>query len=585
MNHVQSLIDSAKRCHQAGDLPQAERLYRQVFLEDPNHADVLYYLGTVLLARGNPEEAETVLRSAIQLRPEWPEALNNLAVVLARRKLFGEAAGALRRALQVRPDWDELWRNLGNILKEWGDLDGAVEAHARLVELHPADPEAHNLLGTALAVEGRFDQAVRHFEEALRLEPRYAVAHSNLAFALNFDPHIDSGRLYAEHLFWDRLHGQGLTPRPIHQNDHNPDRRLRVGYVSPDFRTHAVSYFIEPILASHDPEQVEVFAYAELSASDETTSHVRSLVHGWRDTGRLTDADAAQQVRSDGIDILVDLAGHTARNRLGVFTHRPAPVQMTYLGYQNTTGLSTIDYRLTDSIADPSGEPQWYAEELLRLPGAFFCFAPPKTAPSVNGLPARATGTVTFGSLHNLIKLNAEVLRLWSEILRAVPSSRLLIFRHTLRGTGTRKRILQEFQDHGISGDRIRLEHDASPYDGYLGVYGQVDILLDSFPVGGHTITCEAIWMGVPVVTLCGSRYAGRMSSSVLRHLGLDDWVASTPGQYVAAAVRAATDLDRLAALRQGLRERMRDSPLCNRVTFTRQLEDAYRRMWRRWCG
>jgi predicted O-linked N-acetylglucosamine transferase (SPINDLY family) len=356
---------------------------------------------------------------------------------------------------------------------------------------------------------------------------------------------------------------------------------LRVGYVSPDFRTHAVSYFFEPILRHHDRNRAEAYCYAEVAAPDDTTARLQGLASVWRWTVGLTDAQLAEQVRRDRVDILVDLAGHTSGHRLGVFARRPAPVQLTYLGYPSTTGLSAIDGLLTDAIVDPPGEPPWSAELPYRLPGLFCCYAPPVDAPAVGPSPAARGFGPTFGALHKLSKLNTAVLDVWCDLLRAIPSARLLLFRNNLTGT-RREEIHLYFVERGIGPDRLDLRHEM-PAGGHLTVYGEIDVALDVFPWCGHTTACEALWMGVPVITLLGDRHAGRMTASVLMALGLDDWVARSPGHYLAIARRAADDWEGLARLRSALRERVRQSPLCDGRGWTARLEDAYRDLWRRW--
>jgi protein O-GlcNAc transferase len=582
MTATPSMLALALQALNSGDLARAEQLYRQVLRTDPANATALHYLGSVRLAIGDLEEAILLCQRALCLQPQAAETLNNLAVALARQHRLDEAVAHLRQAIAVRPDWSEPYLNLGNMLSEQGQQDEAVACYRQLVQQQPGNAEGHNRLGSALAVQGRLAEALPHFREALRLQPRYTVAHSNLLLALNYDPDIDPALLFAEHCWWERLHGQGLTPRPPHPNDRDPQRRLRVGYVSPDFRAHAVAGFLLPIFAAHDPAQVEVFAYAEAASGDTVTERFRSRVSGWRSIGGLPDARVAELIRSDGIDVLVDLAGHSANNRLGVFTHKPAPVQISYLGYPNTTGLTTIDYRLTDTVADPPGEAARHAEELVRLPGCFCCWSPPANAPAVTPLPMRQSGHITFGSLHHLAKLNGKVIDLWCAMLRAVPSAHLLVFRNTLKGATT-QRLRQEFATRGIDEDRVDLCH-AAPNGGYLGVYGEIDVLLDSFPWCGHATTCEALWMGVPVLTLRGSRHAGRMAASILTCLGLRELIAETPAEYEQKALCLASNVDRLAELRGSLRERMQHSALCDGASFIRGLESVYRRLWQRWC-
>jgi predicted O-linked N-acetylglucosamine transferase (SPINDLY family) len=339
---------------------------------------------------------------------------------------------------------------------------------------------------------------------------------------------------------------------------------------------------VEPIVTHHDPAQFEAYCYAEGVADDEVTARFKARVSEWRPTFGRTDLEVAEQIRADGVDILVDLAGHTSRGRLKVFAFKPAPVQISYLGYPNTTGLPTIDYRLTDPVADPLGGPTRHSERLIRLPQAF-CYSPPSAAPPVSPPPAARSGHVTFGSFHNLAKLNDKVLDLWRDLLRAVPSARLRLFRHTLRGS-TKEHFHRQLTNRGVPPQRFDLNGVESGL-GHLQDYASVDIALDAFPWNGHTTACESLWMGVPVISLYGNRYAGRMAASALSALGLTELIARSPQEYLAIAARWASDVDGLVRLRAELRQRMRLSPLCDGSSFTRDLEKAYRDVWRSWCA
>jgi protein O-GlcNAc transferase len=635
--------------HQAGDLGQAEQLYRQAMQAFPDSVDAWYLCGVVCQVTGRLDEAIGYYREALRLRPEFAEVHNNLGVALAMQGKYDEAVPCYQRSLHAKPEYPDAHNNLGLALTELGKLDQAIDTLREAVRLKPIYPEAFYNLGNALQRRDRFQEAVAAYEQALRFKPDYgevfnnlgaaltrlgelddavlrlrqaraarpqdasvllnlgnalkeqgraeealasyraaleiqpdsAAAFSNYLFCLNYDPRATPAELFAEHRRWDRVHGEvpdtGSGPASIWDSQ----RRLRVGYVSPDFYYHAAARFIEPILAHHDPEQVETFCYAEVGAPDEVTAKLRALAHQWRPTLGLTDAAVVDLIRADGIDILVDLAGHTAHNRLRVFAFEPAPVQATYLGYPNTTGLRTMDYRLTDAVADPPGEPVCHTEELIRLPGCFCCYAPPAQAPDVSPLPAQTNGYVTFGSLQNLAKLNGAVLDLWCALLRAIPTARLLVFRHTLKGE-TEAAFREQFARRGITGARLQLRHMAEAPAGYFGVYRDVDIALDPFPWNGHTTACEALWMGVPVLALYGNRHAGRMAASVLNQVRLTGWVARTAAEYVERAVQIAQHWERLAALRAGLRDWMRQSPLCDGKTFTRGLEQIYRDLCRR---
>ena len=370
---------------------------------------------------------------------------------------------------------------------------------------------------------------------------------------------------------------------PSREPDGVPPRRLRLGYVSPDFVHHAVSYFFEPVLTARDPAAFEVFCYSDAPVADAVTQRLRAASDGWRDIAGLSDERVAELVRADRIDILVDLAGHTARNRLLVFARKPAPVQVTWLGYPNTTGLAAIDFRLTEAVSDPLGLTEaWHSEELVRLPGTFSCYAPPPESPPVNALPALAAGQVTFGCFNNLAKVTPPALALWARVLREVAGSRLFLKSPGLADLETVARLREEFALHGIPADRLEFSGAELSVAAHLSLYHRVDVALDTFPYNGTTTTCEALWMGVPVVTLAGATHVSRVGASLLTHLGAPEWIGDAPEAYVARCRGLAADLPRLAVLRSGLRERMRGSPLCDAAGFTRGLEDALRAIWRR---
>lgn len=568
-----------------GKLAEAETCYRQAMNLQPEFAEVHNNLGSVLRSQGKLTEAITSYEQALRLKPDFAEAHNNLGVALMDQGKLKEALPHYQQAVTLRTEDTSAQNNLGVALMEEGKLQEALACFFEAVRIQPDSVEAHNNLGNALMKQGKREEAIACYREALRLKPDFAYAHSNLLFSLNYDPHADPDAVFAEHRRWGTLRGlegagrAAATAPPVHDPD--PERRLRIGYVSPDFRGHALICCFEPILANHHPDRVEAICYAEVRAPDATTARLQALAHGWRSTIGLNDAQMADLIRQDRIDILVDLAGHTANHRLRVFAHKPAPVQVTYLGYPNTTGLTTVDYRLTDAVLDPPGAP-WgtrYTEQLVRLEAGFCCFAAPQAAPEINPLPATQAGRVTFGSLHNLAKLNDDVVNLWCQVLQAVPTARLLLFRNTLTGE-TRDFIRRLFTERGIAADRLELRHEGNP----LAAYADIDLSLDVFPWTGHVISCESLWMGVPVLTLRGKRAASRLTASVLTRLGLTDLIADSPEQYVSLAISLARDLDRLAQLRCELRERMR-TRVGDGLVFTRGLEEAYRVMWHNCCA
>jgi predicted O-linked N-acetylglucosamine transferase (SPINDLY family) len=504
-----------------------------------------------------------------------------LGRLLGRQRRFAEAERCYREAVRLRPADPDCVRLLGDALAGQGKVDEAAGQFRQALRLRPGDAATQHHLGAALLERGDLPEALAALREAVRLRPADLTMHSALLCALNYDPGLDTAALFAEHRRWGELHGKAPAPPP-HANGRDPARRLRVGYVSPDLCRHPVARFLEPILAHHDRAAVEAVCYADVAVEDAVTARLRSMAAGWRSTRGVPDDQLAALVRADGIDVLVDLAGHTAGNRLRVFAARPVPVQVSYLGYPNTTGLAAVDYRLTDAVADPPGEPVGHTEELVRLPGGFCCYAPLEDTPATGPLPADRNGQLTFGSLHLPAKLNPAVLDLWAAVVGAVPSARLLIYRNSLTAAA-RERLLRHLTARGLAADRLDLRH-AAPPGGHLAVYADVDVSLDAFPWGGHTTACESLWMGVPVLTLRGHRHAGRMVASVLHMAGLAQFVADTPAEYVTRAAALAADAGRLRELRRGLRDRLRAARLCDGWSFTRGLEAAYREMWRRWC-
>mgnify|MGYP001076071199 CR=1 FL=1 len=449
--------------------------------------------------------------------------------------------------------------------------------------LNPRLAVALNSLGSAYQGQGDFENAERCYRQCLAATPGDLQARSNLLMLLNYLPDADAARVFAEHLEWGRVAESRIPRLDPAGFDHDPQRRVRVGYVSPDFREHSVASFIEPVLRQHDRSRFEVCCYSSLPTPDETTLRIRASVDVWRDIHKLSDGEAARLIRDDRIDILVDLSGHTSGGRLGIFAARPAPLQMTWMGYPNTTGLGAIDYRITDGVADPAGEEAWYSEALMRLDGCFLCYQPDPDTPEVAPLPALANGHVTFGSFNNFSKINPGVLQLWSEVLKQVPGSRLLLKCPALTDAFVQRRVSDALQALGIGAERVDLLGHTRTRQDHLALYARVDIALDTFPYNGTTTTCEALWMGVPVVTLSGRHHAGRVGASLLKAVGHPEWIAATAENYVRTATGLAADLDALQAIRAVLRRDVAASKLCDATGFVRRIETAYRDIWRCW--
>jgi predicted O-linked N-acetylglucosamine transferase (SPINDLY family) len=421
----------------------------------------------------------------------------------------------------------------------------------------------------------------------MELKPDLPKYFSNLLLTMNYNPRYDASEIFIRHTEFAKhfeLPFQSSSVRfPNVKDVHRP---LRVGYVSPDFKGHSVAFFIEPVLAAHSKNRFEVFCFSDVPQEDEVTKHIRSSADHWRDISRMTDSEADEIIRKDKIDILVDLAGHTAYNRLLLFARKPAPVQVSWIGYPATTGLSAMDYKIVDSYTDPPGmTEQYYTEKLLRMPECFLCYRPDEESPEVGPLPSQSAGHVTFGSCNNFAKVTPEMMELWGKILEGVPGSRLLLKAKSLSDRSTREYVKDLFQGKGISGDRLELLGWEPSVRGHLETYHRIDIGLDTFPYHGTTTTCEALWMGVPVVTLAGKTHVSRVGVSLLSNAGLPELVAHTGDEYMDIAINLAKDTNRLRELRDRLRTMMTDSPLTDAGRFTGHLEKAYRDIWEKWCA
>jgi predicted O-linked N-acetylglucosamine transferase (SPINDLY family) len=454
-----------------------------------------------------------------------------------------------------------------------------MAANPRLVEID-------NNRAETLLMMGRQEEALAAYQRLIAVRPQLRCARDGYLYALQMVEHDDPQLVFHEHQRWDRDFGLPLATciRP-HANDRSPKRRLRVGYVSSDLRAHPVAYFFENLLEHHDRAAVEVFCYAGLSNVDAMTERLRRKSDHWREVQGYSDDRLASRVRDDAIDILVDLNGHTMGSRLTTFARKPAPVQVTYLGYPATTGLSAMDYRLTDAHADPAGDADTrHSEKLVRLPDTFLCWRAPDESPPAGVREVPLHG-ITFASFNALPKVSPATIALWAAILGRRPDSRLMIKAIGLNDAGTRQGLLEKFARHGIADNRLLLVDRLASLQSHLAYYQQVDVGLDTSPYGGTTTTCEALWMGVPVVTLAGKVHAGRVGVSILNTVGLADLVAARGEEYVAKALSLAADAARRQELRAGLRERLRTSALMDAARFAREVERAYRQMWHRWCA
>lgn len=504
------------------------------------------------------------------------------ALKLRSEGLLAEAAELFRTVLDERPDHLPALIELGNTLSSQALMNEASEQYRAAIALNPELAVPHNNLGIVLQEQGRTDEAIIEFQRAVQLDPGYAMAHSNLLRCLNFHPGLDNEHLFQAHQSFDTLHGILRRPGAV-TFPYKPDTdgRIKVGYVSPDLGNHSVAYFVTAVFPNHDRNRFKVFCYSDRGKEDKTTERIKKGVDVWRKTAGMDDDSLFHLIRSDAIDILVDLAGHTGGNRLPVFAMRPAPVQVTWLGYPNTTGLSTMDYRIIDDVTDPPGDAdRYHSEKLVRLPNGFLCFDPPVGAPAVTPLPMKRNGFVTFGCFNALAKITDEAIALWAKIMTRVPGSRILFKNKCLFDESTRNLLLGRFAAHGISSERVMMTPYTLTTEEHLACYGHLDISLDTFPYNGTTTTCESLWMGVPVLGLLGNRHASRVTASILTRLGLDSLIGKDEDEFVEIAVHLAGQPALLEVLRSGLRERMRKSRLCNGKPFLSEIEAVYEKIW-----
>jgi protein O-GlcNAc transferase len=609
-------LELALQLHQKGQLEAAEKAYRDLLASRPEDASILHLLAMLLFDRGHhasaidlvnraiaidpyaahfhsnlagmlgklgrPKEAVEHLREAIRLDPNFPEAHNNLGVALEAMGKWEEALAAYQTAIHLRPNYAEAHSHMGHVLQRLGPISESVAAIRKAIALKPDYADAYGNLAAALAEMGKLDESIAYCHAVVALRPHSPRANSDLLFMLLNHADYSPQTIYELHQVWAERHAKRYYADHAHPNVKVASRRLRLGYVSADFRAHPVTRFLEPVLRNHNHLQFEVYCYSDVAEPDNVTQRLRLFADVWRDTNGKSDEQVTQLIRSDSIDILVDLAGHMSPHRLLVFARKPAPIQVTYLGYPNTTGLKTMDYRITDEQHDPTGETEAYhSEQLVRLNPCCWSYHPDDYFPDVNRLPELSGNGITFGALNRLAKVTPQMMALWAEILREVPKSHLAIL--VAPGSENDPSLRRLFEFAGLPTDRLTLM-GRTTRSAYLRRFNSIDILLDTFPYNGHTTTCDALWMGVPVVSLAGKTHVARAGLSVLSAVGLRELVAHSPQEYVAIAVALAEDLGRLSALRVGLRDRLMHSPLLDAKGFTSRFEEAFRAMWMRGC-
>jgi protein O-GlcNAc transferase len=562
----------------AGQVDAAVNAYKRALQLGPNIANIHYNLGNALQARGELNEAIDEYHEAIRLKADDPNPYCNLGGALLKQERVAEAIAAFEKALRIRPDYAEAMSNLGTALLRDKKMDQGIEWFAKAAALKPNVPEIINNYAGALKDSGRHDEAITWYRRALAFKPN-PVVHSNLIYLLQFHPEYESRSIANELHKWNQTFAAPLGKDvEMHNNYSVANRRLRIGYVSPNFFGQAEAHFVLPLLAAHDRQKFEIHLFSGVRKPDEFTQKHKALADVWHDTSKIDDLSLAKRIRETHIDILVDLTMHMGENRLLAFARKPAPVQVTWLAYPGSTGLTAIDYRLTDSIIDPPNRDESiYSEKSIRLPGCWVCYNPLSEATQ---RPISQKGAITFGSLNNPCKLNARVLRPWARILKELPDSRLVLL---CVSEHQRVQVRRVFEEAGVKSTRIEFLVTC-PREQYLRLYDRIDIGLDPWPYNGITTTCDALWMGVPVVSMTGTTPSSHAGASVLAAAGLPELVADSPERLIRLAIDLAKDNSRLLKLRSTLRDQVTKSALMDGPKFAAGVEQAYREMWTLWC-
>ncbi|OGA51016.1 MAG: hypothetical protein A3G25_11265 [Betaproteobacteria bacterium RIFCSPLOWO2_12_FULL_63_13] len=582
-NYAGALYNYGLVLKKMGRMMEAEAALRRAIGVDPDNADAYYELAALLHTRGEFGEAEKLFCSTLERKPDHTQAFAALFDLYESQGNYAAAANAVEEVLRQRPDWAGALMNYGHVLKKLRRLTDSEAAYRRAIALDPAFVPAYRGLGGVLLAQSRIADALEVFRSGRSFDPEGFDLETAELFALNYIDDLSREEIFARHrAFGERLERKYPRRTEPFRNERNPERRLRVGYVSADFYEHPVALFAIPLFERHDQSACEIYCYSTGTSQDRVTRQLQSRANVWRDAGSMSDPELFEAITRDEIDILVDLTGHAGDFRIGVFARQAAPVQATWLGYPNTTGTTRVQYRIADNITEPAGHSErFHTETLVRLPHSQWCYRPFVSIECDVVPPMTRNGFVTFGSFNEFTKLSPSILRLWITVLTRLPDARLVIARVS-DGPG-KDSLIRDLKGAGITLERITFAPVVA-LDEYYRRFGTVDIAFDSAPYSGTTTTCDTLWMGVPVLTLPGITSASRPSASILTTLGLTGWIAATSEDYVRIAVDSASNKANIVRLRESMRTRMRTSPLMDEVRFARDVENAYRTMWRAWC-
>ena len=565
---------------------KAVRCFERAIGLDPTSARAYNNLGLAHRLLQNREEAEFAFHRAAELSPDFAEVYCNIGVRLFEQQKYDDALEHFQEAIRLKPELADAYFYKGLTLSKQSRTQDAIDSYLLAIERKPNFAAAYQSLGGAYLEQCRLDEALENYRKALEVAPGFAAAMSCILMASHYSEKFDPVETFIEHQKWGiSYQSQYQSHWRPYANSRTTQRPLKIGYLSGDFRLHSVHFFMSSIYDCHNQEKFQIYCYSNVDQPDTVTEQLSKWATGWRDIHKLSDEKAAKLIREDQIDILVDLSGHTGGTRVHLMALRPAPVQVTYLGYPDTTGMTVVDYRITDSFADPYDvTDSLHTEKLIRMPHSFLCYKPSREAPEIVDPPVVRNGFITFGCCNNPSKITPRVIKLWADVLKAVPHSVLRLKNQRYRDESTRKLFLERIGRHGIPEERVKLEYDRQGFAEHYAAYGEVDIALDPFPYNGTTTTCETLWMGVPVITLEGLAHVSRVGVSILRTVDLPELIAQTEQDYIRIASRLSEDIDLLVWIRRTMRERLSQSPLLNGKTFTAFLEKAYILMWEQYC-
>lgn len=566
------------------EIELAVEAFRKAVRYKPSFVEAMNDLGNAHWHLGDYDNAKKAFRSALERKPDYDVAMINLSLALFQAHEYADAERLLNSALQSRSETGPILEALGRCQLGMGEPEKAKSYFLRALAINPHSGDYYNRLGHAYKLAGEQQQAVDCFKRAIALAPENFNFYPNLFSTLYFLPDVSQSEFFDLHEQFYQQFESSYVPliKHPHQNP-EPTRRLKIGYVSADFRFHSVAYFFRPLLTHHDRSNVEIYCYYNHQKIDAMTQELKALSDHWCHCLDMTDDALAAQIQRDGIDILIDLTGHFENDRLRVFARKPAPIQMIYLGFPGSSWIKAMDYRITDALADPVGQESYYVEKLLRLPASLWCFQPRSEMPGVTPLPALSNGVLTFGSFNNFNKIDDDCYALWAKLLVAIPSSRLLMV--TVPPSDTvRRSVLDKFAHYGVANDRVDMlpAMEAEPF---FAAIQSVDIALDPVNVNGATTTCEALWLGVPTLSLVGTRFLQRAGLSILAAAGLPGFAVADPDAFIAKAIEMELNIEQLSHLRMTLREQIANSPLCDADKFARDMEILYRQAWVQWCN